>query len=169
MNKIHIIGISGSGKSHLANILSNKLNIPKFDLDDIYYETKYSKIRDKIKRKEIISQIIKENNDWIIEGVYNSWTEEIPQNADIIIWLDLPKNLLSFRIIKRAISEKRKNIKELLNLLEYQRSYHKIRKGKKISKFVGHTQLVECYKNKLIKITSEKEVKKYLNILKNIN
>jgi adenylate kinase family enzyme len=72
MNKIHIIGISGSGKSHLANILSNKLNIPKFDLDDIYYETKYSKIRDKIKRKEIISQIIKENNDWIIEGVYNS-------------------------------------------------------------------------------------------------
>jgi adenylate kinase family enzyme len=72
MNKIHIIGISGSGKSHLANILSNKLNILKFDLYDIYYETKYSKIRDKIKRKEIISQIIKENNDWIIEGVYNS-------------------------------------------------------------------------------------------------
>jgi len=36
MKRIHIIGISGSGKSYLADKISKKLNIEKIDLDDIY-------------------------------------------------------------------------------------------------------------------------------------
>ena len=36
--KIHIIGCSGTGKSYLAKRLSEKYNIPHFDLDDIFWD-----------------------------------------------------------------------------------------------------------------------------------
>ena len=39
--KIHIIGCSGTGKTYFANKLSNKYNIPRFDLDDIQWTNKY--------------------------------------------------------------------------------------------------------------------------------
>ena len=38
--KIHIIGCSGSGKTYLAKSLSEKYNVPHFDLDDIQCETR---------------------------------------------------------------------------------------------------------------------------------
>lgn len=35
--KIHLIGSTGSGKSYIGNILSQKYDIPHFDLDDIFW------------------------------------------------------------------------------------------------------------------------------------
>ena len=35
--KIHIIGCSGSDKTYLAKALSEKYNVPHFDLDDIQW------------------------------------------------------------------------------------------------------------------------------------
>ena len=36
--KIHIIGCSGTGKTYFAKKLSDKYNIPHFDLDDIQWD-----------------------------------------------------------------------------------------------------------------------------------
>lgn len=36
--KIHIIGGSGTGKTYLAKKLSEKFNIPHFDLDDLFWD-----------------------------------------------------------------------------------------------------------------------------------
>ena len=36
--KIHIIGCSGSGKTYLSKKLSERLGIPRFDLDDIQWD-----------------------------------------------------------------------------------------------------------------------------------
>ena len=38
--KIHIIGCSGSGKTYLAKALSNKYDIPHFDLDDVQWDNR---------------------------------------------------------------------------------------------------------------------------------
>lgn len=42
MERIYIIGNSGSGKSYLSQILSKRCNINHFDLDDIFWETKFT-------------------------------------------------------------------------------------------------------------------------------
>ncbi len=36
--KIHIIGGSGSGKTYLARLLSNKYTIPVTSLDDLFWD-----------------------------------------------------------------------------------------------------------------------------------
>jgi len=58
LNKIFILGSSGSGKTFLANLLSKKLNIPSYDLDDIFWYKKYTKKRAREIKKVHYSSII---------------------------------------------------------------------------------------------------------------
>lgn len=71
--RIHIIGCSGSGKTYLANALSKKYNISHFDLDDIQWDNnakEYGKKRTLDERKALLQEILYNNDEWIIEGVY---------------------------------------------------------------------------------------------------
>ncbi|MBR3778325.1 MAG: AAA family ATPase [Clostridia bacterium] len=106
--KIHIIGCSGSGKTYLAKALSEKYNIPLFDLDDIYWDncaTAYNSKMPTEKRTELLDGFL-QNDDWIIEGVYYAWVGQCFEDADIIYVLDIPKRIYIYRIIKRAIRRK---------------------------------------------------------------
>ena len=70
--KIHIIGCSGTGKSYLAKRLSEKYNIPHFDLDDIFWDNSSDRYGVKMpdeKRNQLLDDILRKN-DWIIEGVF---------------------------------------------------------------------------------------------------
>ena len=151
--KIFIIGISGSGKSYLANRLSEKLKIKHFDLDDLYWETKYSKKRDKQERAKILNSILENENDWVFEGIYNIWTENIRDKADLIIWLDLPKNLMTWRILKRWLKrrkESREKLKEVLSLIKFQRSYRKYKEKFDGSFYESHKDFLKDFKNLII-------------------
>ena len=91
--KIHIIGCSGSGKTYLANALSKKYNISCFDLDDIQWDNnakEYGKKRTLDERKALLQEILYNNDEWIIEGVYYAWVQQSFDEADKIYVLDMP-------------------------------------------------------------------------------
>ena len=108
--KIHIIGCSGTGKTYLAKKLSNKYNIPHYDLDNIYWDNSSEKygLKTEFEKRDNLLQNILEKDFWIIEGVYYKWLEQSFKDADIIYILDLPKYIYKFRIIKRFIKRKLK-------------------------------------------------------------
>ena len=84
--KIHIIGCSGSGKTYLAGALSEKYNIPHFDLDDIQWDNNADGYGVKMpveKRTELLNNIL-DNENWIIEGVYYAWVGKCFEDADKI-------------------------------------------------------------------------------------
>lgn len=112
--KIHIIGCSGSGKTYLANALSKKYNISHFDLDDIQWDNnakEYGKKRTLDERKALLQEILYNNDEWIIEGVYYNWVQQSFDEADKIYVLDMPGYLYKSRIIIRSIKKKIGNIK----------------------------------------------------------
>ena len=74
INRIHIIGTTGTGKTYLAKNLSRMLKIKHHDLDDIFWIKKYTKIRPDKERRRLLTQILK-NNKWIVEGIYSSWID----------------------------------------------------------------------------------------------
>ena len=91
--KIHIIGCSGTGKTYFVKRLSNKYNIPHYDLDNIYWDNSSEKYETKTefeKRDKLLQNILEKDN-WIIEGIYYKRLEQSFKNADIIYILDLPK------------------------------------------------------------------------------
>ena len=116
------------GKTYLAKKLSNKYNIPHFDLDNIYWDNSSQKygIKTKVEKRDKLFQNILEKDDWIIEVIYYKWLEQSFKNADIIYILDLPKYIYKFRIIKRFVKRKLKletgkkeTLKSLLDLVNY--------------------------------------------------
>lgn len=160
MKKIFIIGSSGSGKSYLAKILSKKYKIKHFDLDDIFWEQKYSKKRSEANKKKEVTKIIQKNNGWIIEGIFHSFVQEIIKEADEIIWLDIHKNILSWRIFKRywkRRKQKNETLKSNLSLINWARNY------RKNGYYDKHKQMLENKKYILIK--NKKDFNNYLKKL----
>jgi len=160
--KIHIIGSSGTGKTYLAERLSNKYNIPHYDLDNIYWDNSSEKygIKTEIEKRDKLLQSILKKDSWIIEGIYYKWLEQSFKNADIIYVLDLPKYIYKFRIIKRFIKRKLKleagkkeTLKSLSDLLKWADKFQN-EDMKEIIK------ILEKYREKVYFIKDKNEIKK---------
>lgn len=150
--RIHIIGGSGSGKSYIAALLSDKLHIPHFDLDEIFWDQKSNEYgvkapedeRDR-RLREIISL-----NSWIVEGVYRSWVEPSFAAADMIAVLMTPLSIQEERIWKRyeeriadvVPNKKRETLEGIHNLLAWNKDYHLT----KLPDLINHWD----YKDKMI-------------------
>lgn len=163
--RIYILGTSASGKSTLAEILSEKLNVPVYHLDDIFWYKKYSRKRNEKKRDEMISKIIGKKR-WIIEGVYGSWTEKGIKKSDLVIWLDFPFRILSLRILRRFLKEKNKktdeNWKNIFRLIKYVKKY---KKGDHGSSYKSHKTLIDEYKVNTVIIKNKKQLNNFLRTM----
>lgn len=121
MNRILVIGINGAGKSTIARRLGKKLNIKVFHLDKYYWKKNWDKPEKKQWRKTVKKLIQKPS--WIIDGTYPSTLNLRAQKADTIIYLEAPKLVVLFRIIKRffiyshksKIFDRPKGLKERLS------------------------------------------------------
>lgn len=159
--KIHIIGCSGSGKTYLAEYLSDKYNIPHFDLDDIQWDNQddsYGRKRPAKVRAEMLQELLAKDN-WIIEGVYYAWVEQSFEKADVIYVLDLPKYVYITRIILRSVRRKlgieqgkKETLKSVVNLLKWTDTFQK-KNMKEIR------VMMDKYADKVIWLSSRKAVK----------
>lgn len=158
--KIHIIGCSGTGKTYLANALSKKHNISHYDLDDIFWDNSsscYGVKRPIEERASLLSDILI-NDNWIIEGVYYSWCGEIFAKADVIYFLDTPKQVYKWRIVKRFIKRKlgiekgdKESLKSVVSLLKWTDKFQKVNR-KDIE------NILAGYEDKTVWVRSKKEV-----------
>lgn len=96
--KIYIIGVSGSGKSTLAKKLSQKLNIPHIDLDNVFYPPPNTTIEKELAKIFKIEQ-------WIAEGFYYHEAKDLLDTADQIIFMDVNRQTALWRITKRYIQQ----------------------------------------------------------------
>ena len=87
IQRVLIIGNSGSGKSWLARQLAEKIALPVTDLDNLNWEPGgYVKAR----AKEAVLQdalAIARETRWIMEGVYGWIADSVAAYATHIIWL----------------------------------------------------------------------------------
>jgi len=107
-NKIHIIGSVGSGKTTLARDLSNMMQIPYYELDNVVWKRTENgdSRRTEEERKEFLHSIT-ETDKWVIEGVHSEpWVSKSFYQADIIIFLDTNYAIRTYRIIKRFFKQK---------------------------------------------------------------
>ena len=163
--KIHIIGCSGSGKSYLANALSKKYNIFHFDLDDIQWDNnakEYGKKRTLDERNSLLQEILYNNDEWIIEGVYYAWVQQCFDEADKIYVLDMPGYLYKSRIIMRSIKRKlgilngkKETLKSVYNLLKWTETFQ----NKNLKEI---RSILDRYDNKVIWLSRKKDVAKII-------
>lgn len=166
--KIHIIGCSGSGKTYLAKALSEKYNIPHYDLDDIQWDNHSGSYGTKMpveKRTELLNNIL-ENNHWIIEGVYYAWVGRCFEEADKIFVLDMPKRIYIYRIIKRSVKRKlghekgkKETLKSVYNLLKWTNTFQS-------KSMVEIKKILSAYPEKTVWLKCKKDIQNALNLEK---
>ncbi len=100
--KILIVGTSCTGKTTFGKSISEKSNIPYFDLDDFYWLPNWVEKADDVFLEDIKNEILS-NDKWIVGGGYTSLVKELLwTKADTIIWLDYSLPLILSRFFKRT-------------------------------------------------------------------
>lgn len=159
--KIYILGPVGSGKSTLAKKISCALNIKYYELDSIVWKKTITGDvkRTSSDRDKLFKKIIGRKN-WIIEDVGRDCFKSALAQADIIIYIDLKRHVLYWRIFKRWLRQKFKiegasykcNLRMLIQMYHWANDYLKNRKIEKLL----------VYKDKLI-ILERKSIKNFEN------
>ena len=157
--KIHIIGVSGSGKTYMANRLAKKNGVLHFDLDDVFWDNSasYGTKRAANERDRLLTEIL-DNENWIIEGVFYDWVDKCFENADVIYVLDIKPKIYKRRIIKRFLRRKLKlepgkkeTVKSLIALLKWTDRFQRIN-------LVEIKKKLQTYSSKTIYLHSVQEV-----------
>jgi len=157
MAKIYVVGAVGSGKTTFAKKLSEDLNIPYYELDEICWKPEGAGKRNPEEIESLFFEVLN-CESWIIENIGSDFDKGF-EEADTIIYLDISKSVVHRRIWWRAIKRSlgiekspfKNNIKNAKNEIEW--SNKEIDKKRKLNK-------LQEYKEKL-EVLNEKQVKKY--------
>ena len=102
LNKIAILGITGSGKSTVSRRIAEKTGLPLFHMDALFWKSGWTEVPEAEYRKAQ-EEILKNNPRWIIEGWVNPHLMERIVQADLIIYLDYVGWRAAWRYLVRAI------------------------------------------------------------------
>lgn len=101
MQKINIIGTSGSGKSTFAKNLSEQLHIPYLEIDAIFWGKDWYLPPDEEFFADLKVALDKE--EWVLDGNY---TRTIPfkwKAVDTVIWIDFSFERTLYQVTTRSI------------------------------------------------------------------
>lgn len=161
MKRIMIIGNNGSGKSTFASQLGKKLRREVVHLDGLFHLPNGKRMENK-EWDKIQAELVKKK-EWIIDGTYLRTLDTRLKEADTIIFLDSPKWICLYRIIKRRIIY-RKEIRP--DLPKYMKERVSFRLLQKLFTFPRDTILskLEGYQNikKIITLHNADEIKTFV-------
>lgn len=107
MKKIIVIGSGGAGKSTFSRRLGDVLGIPVLHLDQLYWRPNWDKMP-KPEWEATVAALV-QGSSWIMDGNFGGTRELRMRTADTIIFLDIPRRVCLYRVIKRAIKYHGKN------------------------------------------------------------
>jgi adenylate kinase family enzyme len=106
--RLRIVGVSGSGKTHLARAAASRLGVPLLELDAVFWDAGWT-YRDLDEARAIIAEFAAEHpRGWVVEGNWSSRLDGMlepgaPGGADAVVWLDYPRALVMRRIVGRTL------------------------------------------------------------------
>jgi adenylate kinase family enzyme len=107
MNKVVILGASGTGKTTICRRLGEKLNLKILHLDSVYWKKDWDNIS-KSDFNIYMKRFLLENKNWVIDGNYsnNLHFDYRLEACDTIIYLDFGIQVSLHGIHERALKYK---------------------------------------------------------------
>ncbi|MEO7454179.1 MAG: adenylate kinase [Fimbriimonadales bacterium] len=103
--RILIYGVTGSGKTHLAERLSERTGIPWHSVDDLTWMPNWNEVP-LDRQREIIGSICN-RDEWILDTAYGKWVETPLERLELIVALDYPRSFSLRRLLRRTIARAR--------------------------------------------------------------
>lgn len=169
IQKIHIFGSVGSGKTTVAKSLSKLMYIPFYEIDNVVWvRNPNGDIRRTEQEIERNLEAIVQTSSWIIEGVHSkAWVYQSWQHADVILFLNTSYSTRTFRIIKRFLKQKlgleksnyQPTFKLFLNMFKWNKQFETVDKERFL-------QLTEIHQEKRIIVHNKRELERWIKTLR---
>jgi adenylate kinase family enzyme len=102
MNRISIVGTSGSGKTTIAGKIASRLRIPHVELDALHFGLDWEPVPDDLFRSRVREAVCAER--WVVDGNYaNKARDLVWARADTVVWLDFSFRVTFHRLLDRTI------------------------------------------------------------------
>lgn len=102
MERILVIGSPGAGKSTLARIMSETLELPLVCLDALFWLPGWIQ-RDRTEFDRLLTEQL-QSPRWIMDGDYNRTIPLRLQYCDTVIFLDFPTRVCFLGVLKRILT-----------------------------------------------------------------
>ncbi len=101
MQRVVVIGTSGSGKTTFAASLARRLNVPHIELDDLHWNPQWVETP----TNEFLVKVdaATQSQAWVVDGNYSKARALVWPRADTLIWLDYPFPLVISRLLWRTL------------------------------------------------------------------
>lgn len=176
--KFNIVGTSGSGKSTVAKLISEKLSIPYVEMDRIFWKPEWTTPSG----EEFLSLLDSElkQDSWILDGNYTSSVPIKWKEVQVVVWIDLPFSITLYQAVKRAMirsitkielwpntGNTESFIKSFLSkdsiILWTIQTYSKVK-----LRLEGYMEDDQYSHIKFVRLKSKKEIKNFLDSLKEV-
>jgi len=105
--RIHVTGISGSGKTTVAGRIAGRLGIPHIELDALHWQPRWQEPELEAFRQQVAAALAPEA--WVLEGNYRKVHDLVWSRAQQVIFLDLPLALTLWRLMRRTVGRSLRN------------------------------------------------------------
>lgn len=165
MERVAVIGSGGAGKSTFSRQLGTMTGLPVYHLDSLHWKPGWVPTAREV-WDELMGRLV-EKERWIIDGNYGRTMDARLQAADTIIYLDMPRYLCMYRIVKRRIMYHRQTRPDMtegcperldLEFVKWVWNYHKNRRETTLQKL----ERLSTEKQVVI-LRNPREVKRFLD------
>jgi len=103
MNRISVIGSSGSGKTTTAQRLGAALAIPILELDSVMHQPGWTPVDNPLFRTRV--EEFTRQPRWVVDGNYTSHgiADIVWPRADTIVWVDPPRRVVMRQVVGRTL------------------------------------------------------------------
>jgi len=99
--RILVFGVTGSGKTTMAERISRATSLPWHSVDDLTWEPGWVQVPDDIQRQRITG--ICAGEAWILDTAYGRWLDVPLARAQLIVALDYPRWFSLQRLVRRTV------------------------------------------------------------------
>ncbi|KAB3524825.1 AAA family ATPase [Alkaliphilus serpentinus] len=113
MNRIHILGASGSGTTTLAERLSQEFSYNHLDTDNFFWvktDPPFKHIREVSERIKLLGEKLDNVDKWVLSGSLCGWGDIFIPKFELVVFLWIPEEIRLNRILNR---EKRRYGEEI--------------------------------------------------------
>ena len=101
-SRILVYGVTGSGKTTLAERISTATGIPWHPVDDLTWQPGWVPVASDEQRRRI--EAICAGERWVLDTAYGRWLDIPLARAELIIALDFPRWFSFFRLGRRTVA-----------------------------------------------------------------